>query len=71
MKQWLMIQNFTALTTMYKKTADFFTYRTPKGTEKQLDYILVDRKHKYCGRDAEANDMIHMGSDHRSLRQNL
>ena len=21
----------------------------------------------YCSRDAEANDMIHMGSDHRSV----
>ena len=39
----------------------------PKGTEKQLDYILVDRKHMYCSRDAEANDMIHMGCDHRSV----
>ena len=34
---------------------------------KQLDYILVDRKHIYCSRDAEANDMIHMGSGHRSV----
>ena len=41
--------------------------RTPKGVEKQLDYILVDRKHKCCSRDAEANDMIHMGSDHTSV----
>ena len=38
-----------------------------KGAEKQLDSILVDRKHIYCSRDAEANDMIHMGSDHRSV----
>ena len=29
--------------------------------------MLVDRKHLYCSRDAEANDMIHMGSDHRSV----
>ena len=41
--------------------------RSPKGIEKQLDYILVDRKHIYCSRDAEANDMIHVGSDRRSV----
>ena len=35
-------------------------YRTPKGTVKKLDFILVDRKHIHCSRDAEANDMIHM-----------
>ena len=37
MKQWLMIQNFTALNTMYRKTpGKQATYRTPKGTEKQV-----------------------------------
>ena len=30
-------------------------------------YILVDRKHLLCSRDVEANDMIHMGSDQRSV----
>ena len=39
----------------------------PTGALKQLDYILMDRKHMYCSRDAEANDMIHMGSNHRSV----
>ena len=43
------------------------THRTPKGVEKQLDYILVDRKHMCCSRHALTNDMIHMGSDHRSV----
>ena len=63
MKQWLMIQNFTTLNTMSRKTSGKqATYRTPEGTEKKLDYI-VNRKHIYCSRDAEANDMIHMGSD--------
>ena len=33
----------------------------------QLDYILVDRKHMYCSREAEANGIIHMGSNHRSV----
>ena len=41
--------------------------KLPKGTEKQLDYILVDRKHITAGENVEANDMIHMGSDHRSV----
>ena len=62
------IQNSTAVNTMYRKTPEKQAiYRTPKGTEKQLDYILLDKKHVSCTRDAEANDMIHMGSDHRSV----
>ena len=67
MKQWLL-QNFKALNTMCRKTSEKqATCRTPKRTEKQLAYILVDRKHMYCIRDAEANDTTHMGSDHRSV----
>ena len=46
------------------------TYRTmERCRKKQLDYILVDRKRMYCSRDAEANDMIHMRSDHRSVME--
>ena len=46
---------------MYSKTLEKqVTYKTPKGVEKQLDYMLVDK-------NTEANDMIHMGSDHRSV----
>ena len=68
MKQWLVIQNFTAFNTMYRKTLEKqATYRTPKGTEKHLYYILIHRKHMYCSRDVEANDMIHMGSDHTNV----
>ena len=53
---------------MYKKLLrKQETYRTPKGVEKQLDYILVDKKHCCWSTDAEANDMIHMGSDHRCV----
>ena len=29
--------------------------------------MLVDRKHIHCSRDADANNMIHMGSDHGSV----
>ena len=38
-----------------------------KGAEKQLDYILVNRKYMRCSEYAEAHDLIHMGSDHRSV----
>ena len=67
MKQWLMIQNFTALNTMYRKKTlgKQTTYRSPKGTEKQIDYIFIRGRHLKYSKDAEANDMIHMGSDHR------
>ena len=43
------------------------TCRTPNGVEKQVDYVLISRKFVSCSTDAEANDMIHMGSDHRSV----
>ena len=37
------------------------TYRSAKGTEKQIDYILKKRKHFSLDKDVEANDMIHIG----------
>ena len=43
------------------------TYRTPKGDDKQLDYVLINRKNLRYIRDAEANDKIHTGSDHRCV----
>ena len=69
MKQWLtMMQNFTALNTMYRKTlGKQSSYRSPKGTEKQIEYIFFNRRHLKYSKDAEANDMIHMGSDHRCV----
>ena len=68
MTQWLLEQKLIALNTMCKKLPrKQATYRTPKGVEKQLDCILVDKKHCCWSRDAEANDMIHMGSDHRCV----
>ena len=68
MKQWLMTQKLVALNTMYRKTpTNQATFRTPKGAEKQLDYILVNRKYLRWSKDAEANNMIHMESDHRSV----
>ena len=68
MKRWLMIQNFTALNTMYRKTlGKKTTCRSLRGTEKQIDYFLIKRRHLRYSKDAEANDMIHMGSDHRCV----
>ena len=68
MTQWLLEKNLVALNTMYKKVPQKqVTYHTPKGVKTQLDYILTDRKHNCWSKDAEANDMIHMGSDHRCV----
>ena len=45
MTQWLLENNFVALNTMYRKTPQKqITYLTPKKVEKQLDYILTDKK---------------------------
>ena len=63
-----MTQNFTALNTMYRKTLGMqTTYRSPKGAEKQIDYILIKRRHLKHSKDAEANDTVHMDSDHRCV----
>ena len=44
MKHWLMLQNFTALNTMYRKNpGKQTTYRSPKGNEKQIDYIIIKK----------------------------
>ncbi len=65
MTQCLFKKKIVALNTMYKKIPHKqVTYHTPKGIEKQLGYILIDKKHYCWSKDAEANDMIHMGSDH-------
>ena len=57
-----------ALNTMYRKIHQkLVKFRTLEGVERQLDYILVNRKYLTHSGDAEANDMIHMGSDHRSV----
>ena len=66
--QWLLENSLVALNTMYRKLPQKqVTYHTPKGTKKQLDYILTDRKHFRWSKDAEANDTINMGSDHRCV----
>ena len=47
------------------------TYTSSKGSEEQIDYILTKRRHLKHVKDAEANDMIHMGSDHRCVMATL
>ena len=67
MKRWLMIQNIVALNTIFKKRPDKqTTCRSSLGKEKQLDHIIADRRSMRHCRDAEANDMIDVGSDHGS-----
>ena len=68
MKLWLMMQNFTALNTMYRKTPGKQTiYRSPKRSEKQIDCVRIKRRHLKYSKDAEANDIVHMGSDHKCV----
>ena len=68
MKHWLILQGYTALNTMYRKTpGKQTTYRSPKGNEKQIDCILTKRRDLKYNKDAETYDMIHMGSDHRCV----
>ena len=68
MTQWLLEKNLVALNTMYKKIPQkHVSYHTQKGAKKQLDCILTDKKHYCWSKDAEANDVIHMGSDHRCV----
>ena len=68
LKSWLMLNDYSALNTMFKKTPQKQTsFVSPKGKEKQIDYILTKRRYLSNVKDAEANDMIHMGSDHRCI----
>ena len=68
MKSWLMSNDCSALNTMFRKTPQKQTsFVSPKGKEKQIDYILTKRRYLRNVKDAEANDMIHMGSDHRCI----
>ena len=43
------------------------TFRSMSGKDKQPDYVFIDKRSiRYCT-DAEANDMFHLESDHRSV----
>ena len=69
LKSWLMLNDYFALNTMFRKTPQKqASFVSPKGKkEKQIDYILTRRRYLRNVKDAEANDMIHMGSDHRCV----
>ena len=63
-----MINDYSALNTMFRKTPQKqSSFVSPKGKEKQIDYIVTKRRYLKNVKDAEANDMIHMGSDHRCV----
>ena len=50
---------------MYRKNpGKETTYRSPKGSE---NYIITKRRHLKYIKDAEANDKIHVCSDHRCV----
>ena len=66
LKSWLMLNDYSALNTMFRKTPrEQTSFVSPEGKEKQIDYILTKGRYLRNVKDAEANDMIHMGSDHR------
>ena len=68
LESWLMLQDYTALNTKFRKTPQKqTTFISPKGNEKQIDYTLTKRRHLKDIKDAEASDMIHRGSDHRCV----
>ena len=56
LRSWLMLNDYSALNTMFRKTP-----------QKQTSFVSPKGKVK----DAEANDMIHMGSDHRCVMATL
>ena len=63
-----MLNDYSALNTMFRKTPQKQTsFVSRKGKEKQIDYILTKRRYLRNVKDAEANDMIHMGSGHRCV----
>ena len=67
-----MLNDYSALNTMFRKTPQKQTsFVSPKGKEKQIDYILTKKRYLRNVKDAEANDMIHMGSDHRCVMATL
>ena len=68
MNSWLMLNDYSAFNTMFRKTPQKQTsFVSPKGQEKQIDHILTKRRYLRNVKDAEANDTIHMGSDHRCV----
>ena len=47
MKSWLILKDYTALNTMFRKTSQKqTTFIYPNGNEKQIDHILTKRRHQ-------------------------
>ena len=60
MTQWLLENKLVAVNTSYQIVPQKqVTHRSPKNDQKQLDYVLLDKKHQSWSRDAE--------SDHRCV----
>ena len=63
-----MLQGYIAFDTMFRKTHQKqTTIISPEGNEKQIHNILTKRRYFRDNKDAEANKMIHIGSDHRCV----
>ena len=69
MKHWMMLQGYRAFNMMYRKTFEKqTTFISPEEKEKQIvTTYKTKRRYLRHAKDAEANDMIHMGSDHRCV----
>ena len=61
-----MLNDYSALNTMFRKTPQNRRFSFHQ-KEKQIDYISTKRRYLRNVKDDEANDMIHMGSDHRCI----
>ena len=62
MKRWLVHSNFVALNTLFG--ACEHTHSKPR-QEKQLDYMLIDKRCTRCCSDAEAKLSIGLGEAER------
>ena len=62
------VNDYSALNTMFRKTPQKQTsFVSPKGKKNTLTTFLTKRRYLGNVKDAEANDMIHVGSDHRCV----
>ena len=65
---WASSLHLKAVNTYFRKrTEKLITYTDPQGRTKQLDYLLVDRTFFRRCRNSESNNLLDLGSDHRSL----
>ena len=64
MKHWLMLQEYTALNTMYRYTSETNDLHISK-RQRETNRLHINQEniHLRYNKDAEANDMIYLGSD--------